>query len=38
MSITPEAQAAEVSLPTAPTRLGLLSRRDNGNTTLDTGQ
>ena len=37
MSITPEALAAEVSLPTA-TRLGSLSRRDTGNTALNTGQ
>ena len=36
MSITPEALAAEVSLPTATTRLDLLSRRDNGNTAPNT--
>jgi hypothetical protein len=36
MSITPEALAAEFSLPTAATRLDFLSRRDNGATTLNT--
>lgn len=36
MSITPEALAAEFSLPTAATRLDFLSRRDNGDTTLNT--
>lgn len=36
MSITPEVLAAEFSLPTAATRLDFLSRRDNGDTTLNT--
>lgn len=36
MSITPEALAAEFSLATAATRLDFLSRRDNGDTTLNT--
>ncbi len=36
MSITPEALAAEFSLPTAASRLDFLSRRDNGETTLNT--
>jgi hypothetical protein len=36
MSITPEALAAEFSLSTAATRLDFLSRRDNGDTTLNT--
>ncbi|MBN1093292.1 hypothetical protein JKP75_12425 [Blastococcus sp. TML/M2B] len=36
MSITPEALAAEFSLTTAATRLDFLSRRDNGDTTLNT--
>lgn len=36
MSITPEALEAEFSLPTAATRLDFLSRRDNGDTTLNT--
>lgn len=36
MSFTPEALVAEVSLPTATTRLGSLSRRDNGNTAPNT--
>ena len=36
MSITPEALEAEFSLPTAATRLDFLSRRDNGNTALNT--
>ncbi len=35
MSITPDALAAEFSLPTAATRLDFLSRRDNGETTLN---
>lgn len=38
MSITPEALAAEFSLPTAATRLDFLSRRDDGETTLNTVQ
>jgi hypothetical protein len=38
MSITPEALAAEFSLPTAATRLDFLSRRDSGETTLNTVQ
>jgi hypothetical protein len=38
MSITPEALAAEFSLPTAATRLDFLSRRDDGNTALNTVQ
>ncbi|TFV71974.1 hypothetical protein E4P40_20690 [Blastococcus sp. CT_GayMR20] len=36
MSITPEALEQEFSLPTAATRLDFLSRRDNGQTTLNT--
>ena len=36
MSITPEVLAAESSLSTATTRLGSLSRRDTGNTALNT--
>lgn len=36
MSITPEALEAEFSLTTAATRLDFLSRRDNGDTTLNT--
>ncbi len=36
MSITPEALEAEFSLTTAATRLDFLSRRDNGETTLNT--
>jgi len=36
MSITPEALEQEFSLPTAATRLDFLSRRDNGETTLNT--
>ena len=36
MSLTLGALAAEVSLPTATTRLGSLSRRDSGNTALNT--
>ena len=36
MSITPEGLAAEFSLPTAATRLDFLSRRDNGDTALNT--
>jgi hypothetical protein len=36
MSITPEALGAEFSLPTAATRLDFLSRRDNGDTALNT--
>ena len=36
MSITPEALEAEFSLPTAATRLDFLSRRDSGETTLNT--
>jgi len=35
MSITPEALEAEFSLPTAATRLDFLSRRDSGNTALN---
>ena len=38
MSITPETLEAEFSLPTAATRLDFLSRRDNGDTTLNTVQ
>jgi hypothetical protein len=38
MSITPEALEAEFSLPTAATRLDFLSRRDSGNTALNTVQ
>lgn len=36
MSITPEALEREFSLPTAATRLDFLSRRDNGDTALNT--
>ena len=36
MDITPEALDAEFTLPTAATRLDFLSRRDNGDTTLNT--
>jgi hypothetical protein len=36
MSITPDALAEEFSLPTAATRLDFLSRRDNGDTSLNT--
>src|SRR4051794_14807311 len=36
MRITPEALEGEFSLPTAATRLDFLSRRDNGDTTLNT--
>jgi len=36
MQITPEVLAEEFSLPTAATRLDFLSRRDNGDTTLNT--
>src|ERR671916_531821 len=36
MSITPETLEAEFSLPTAATRLDFLSRRDSGNTALNT--
>ena len=36
MHITPEDLEAEFSLPTAATRLDFLSRRDNGDTTLNT--
>ena len=36
MHITPEALEEEFSLPTAATRLDFLSRRDNGDTTLNT--
>ena len=36
MSITPEALDAELSLTTAVTRLDFLSRRDNGDTALNT--
>ena len=38
MRITPEALEGEFSLPTAATRLDFLSRRDNGNTALNTVQ
>lgn len=38
MSITPDALESEFSLPTAATRLDFLSRRDNGETTLNTVQ
>jgi hypothetical protein len=38
MSITPEALEAEFSLPTAATRLDFLSRRDHGDSALDTMQ
>ena len=36
MSITPEGLEAELSLTTAATRLDFLSRRDNGDTALNT--
>ncbi|TFV87375.1 hypothetical protein [Blastococcus sp. CT_GayMR16] len=36
MSITPEALEPEFTLTTAATRLDFLSRRDNGDTTLNT--
>jgi hypothetical protein len=36
MHITPEALEQEFSLPTAATRLDFLSRRDNGDTALNT--
>ena len=36
MSITPETLEAEFSLPTAATRLDFLSRRDSGDTALNT--
>ena len=36
MSITPEVLEAEFSLTTAATRLDFLSRRDNGDTALNT--
>ncbi len=36
MHITPETLAEEFSLPTAATRLDFLSRRDNGDTALNT--
>jgi hypothetical protein len=36
MSITPETVEQEFSLPTAATRLDFLSRRDNGDTALNT--
>jgi hypothetical protein len=36
MHITPEALEREFSLPTAATRLDFLSRRDNGDTALNT--
>lgn len=36
MHITPELLAEEFSLPTAATRLDFLSRRDNGDTALNT--
>ena len=36
MSITPEALEREFSLTTAATRLDFLSRRDNGDTALNT--
>ncbi|WP_142024849.1 hypothetical protein [Blastococcus colisei] len=36
MSITPEVLEAEFSLTTAATRLDFLSRRDSGNTALNT--
>ena len=35
MSITPEVLESEFSLPTAATRLDFLSRRDNGDATLN---
>jgi hypothetical protein len=38
MSITPEALAAEFSLTTAATRLDFLSRRDSGDTALNTAR
>ncbi len=36
MNVTRQALEAEFLLPTAATRLGFLSRRDNGNTALNT--
>jgi hypothetical protein len=36
MSITPDTLEQEFSLPTAATRLDFLSRRDNGDTALNT--
>jgi hypothetical protein len=36
MQITPDTLAEEFSLPTAATRLDFLSRRDNGDTALNT--
>jgi hypothetical protein len=36
MQITPEALEEEFSLPTAATRLDFLSRRDNGDTAVNT--
>ncbi|MCW2741924.1 MAG: uncharacterized protein JWR45_2346 [Blastococcus sp.] len=36
MQITPEALEEEFTLPTAATRLDFLSRRDNGDTALNT--
>ena len=36
MSITPDVLESEFSLPTAATRLDFLSRRDNGDTALNT--
>ena len=38
MQITPEVLEEEFSLPTAATRLDFLSRRDNGDTALNTVQ
>jgi len=38
MSITPETLAAEFSLTTAATRLDFLSRRDDGDTALNTAR
>ena len=38
MQITPEVLEGEFSLPTAATRLDFLSRRDNGDTALNTVQ
>ncbi|MGZ4509232.1 MAG: hypothetical protein ACXVX8_17595 [Blastococcus sp.] len=38
MSISPEALEAEFSLTTAATRLDFLSRRDSGDTALDTAR
>jgi hypothetical protein len=38
MSITPDALESEFSLTTAATRLDFLSRRDNGDTALNTVQ